>query len=86
MSFETLRVGKDCFVAKEKVLFIFDYASKVKPKGIKKSIEAAELLGKVENVTKGEKTKSVVVCDDGYFILSSTNASTLNKRFSGGED
>jgi regulator of extracellular matrix RemA (YlzA/DUF370 family) len=51
---------------------------------IKRLKEEAEQRHKLIDATSGKKTRSVIVVDYDYIVLSSVNAKTISQRLSGG--
>lgn len=48
---------------------------------VKRMVQNARQLGKVIDATQGRRTKSVIVTEDDYVVLSSLQPDTLAKRF-----
>lgn len=48
---------------------------------VKRMVQNARQLGKVIDATQGRRTKSVIVTENDYVVLSSLQPETLAKRF-----
>ncbi|MFR8172286.1 MAG: DUF370 domain-containing protein [Marvinbryantia sp.] len=48
---------------------------------VKRMVQNARQLGKVIDATQGRRTKSVIVTENDYIVLSSLQPETLAKRF-----
>ena len=48
---------------------------------MKRMVQNARQLGKVIDATQGRRTKSVIVTENDYIVLSSLQPETLAKRF-----
>ncbi|MDO4344130.1 MAG: DUF370 domain-containing protein [Eubacteriales bacterium] len=48
---------------------------------IKRLVQNARQLGKVIDATQGKRTKSVIVTENDYIVLSALLPDTLGKRF-----
>lgn len=48
---------------------------------VKRMVQNARQLGKVIDATQGRRTKSVIVTENDYIVLSSLQPDTLAKRF-----
>lgn len=48
---------------------------------IKRMVQNAKQLGKVIDATQGRRTKSVIVAEEDYIVLSALQPDTLAKRF-----
>lgn len=52
---------------------------------VKRLIQAAKEQGSVLDVTQGRKTKSVVVMENGQYLLSALQTETIANRMQSGE-
>lgn len=52
---------------------------------IKRMIQAAKEEGSVLDVTQGRKTKSVIVMENGQYLLSALQTETIANRMQSGE-
>ncbi len=48
---------------------------------VKRMVQNARQLGKVIDATQGRRTKSVIVTEDDFIVLSALQPDTLVKRF-----
>lgn len=48
---------------------------------IKRMVQNARQLGKVVDATQGRRTKSVIIAEDDFIVLSALQPDTLAKRF-----
>ncbi len=77
---ELMNLGLDNMVLKDKIVVI----AKPDTAPIKRLINAYDEENKLVNVTRGRKTRSVIITDAGYIILSSLRTQTLSERFVAG--
>lgn len=74
---ELINLGLDNMVLKDRIVAI----ARPDTAPIRRLINAYEKENKLVNVTRGRKTRSVVITDAGYIILSSLRTKTLSERF-----
>jgi len=73
---EILNVGYNNFVVKDKIIAIV--SSDTKP--IKRLISVYKNEAKIIDATSGRKTRTVIVMQSGYIVLSSIHPQTLSQR------
>lgn len=76
-----LHVGFGNYVALNKILVILDPESDP----VRKFKKQAQERGRILDATKGKKTKSVIVIEGDFIVLSALNAETLIRRIEGAE-
>lgn len=79
---KTLHVGFGNTVMRERILGIFA----VDTNPVKKMVNEAKTIGYVIDLTKDKKTKTAILLDTGYIVLSPINHTTLANRLNKNED
>lgn len=75
--YELINLGLDNMVPKDRIIAI----ARPDTAPIRRLINAYDREHKLINVSRGRKTRSVVITDAGYIILSSLRTKTLSERF-----
>lgn len=75
--YELINLGLDNMVPKDRIIAI----ARPDTAPIRRLINAYDREDKLINVARGRKTRSVVITDAGYIILSSLRTKTLSERF-----
>lgn len=80
-----LNVGFDSYVAENQIIAIVSYGgAKLKAEVSRRKKEEGTGKSLLQDCTKNRVIKSVVVCSDGTYVLSSVNSSTLAARLNSG--
>lgn len=72
-----ITIGRDNFIPRARIIaFLFPDSLP-----IKRTISELRELNKVIDATRGKKTRSIIVLDNGFIVLSSVKATTLADKY-----
>ena len=77
MDTKVITIGKDNFIPRAKIIaFLYPESSP-----IKRTISDLREINKVIDATRGKKTRSVILLDNGFLVLSTVKPSTLAEKY-----